>query len=132
MPAPLGPAAAPSGILHEQRREIRYQLADGGEYVVRLRLIAHEPAVLVEEDFNGVTAPGWLLDFRAGLNPTMGQGRFHRPTGLKLKGNRDGYPLDPDVVDNCQVQPFYAWWPDFSTWWAAFRPEGDYVGVFAT
>ncbi|GMU23481.1 MAG: hypothetical protein AMXMBFR13_35590 [Phycisphaerae bacterium] len=117
---------------HELLYEIRYGLIDGKEYVCRLRLIAHEPVVLIEEEFRGISAEGWLLDSGEGLNPTRAQGRFHRPTGLKLKREGDSYPLDPAVADGCLLQPFYAWWPDYSIWWGAFRPDADYVGIFTT
>src|SRR6185436_15939604 len=28
-----------------------------------------------------------------------------------------------------KLQPFYAWWPNYGLWWAAYDPGGDYVGI---
>ncbi len=118
-------------VPHRIRHEIRYQLASGASFSIALTVVAHEPVVLIEEDFKDLNTGAFRWDFRPGLNPTHahGQGRLDPPNQPKV---RAGYPIDLNQKWAGKLQPFYAWWPFYGLWWGAYRPAGDYVAVFMT
>lgn len=115
-------------VPHRYQHTVSYELADGGTYAVKLTLIAHEPVILVEEDFTGIRQGGFRLRAHAEGPPTHGHGRGR--LGPPGEGElTTGYVIDFSKDWTGKIQPFYAWWQDYGLWWGGYRPGGDYVGI---
>ncbi|MGQ9650819.1 MAG: hypothetical protein ACUVXJ_11970 [Phycisphaerae bacterium] len=108
--------------------EAKYEFADGSEYVCRYGVIPDEPVVVVHEDFRKLDAGELVLELSdpAGLTHGHGRGRLAPPGTGELT---DGYLIDFSNEWTGRIQPFYAWWKDYGLWWAAYRPDGGYVGI---
>ena len=118
------PHENPFTLLHS----MRYRFADGGEYVVRLRMMAQEPVILVEEDFRTLNKGGLRLRTSDSWHPTHGhgRGRLLPPGGAKLA---EGYEIDFSEEWSGKIQPFYAWWRNYGLWWSAYEPGGHCLGI---
>ncbi len=109
-------------------REAKYEFADGSEYVCRYGVTPDESVVVFQEDFRKVDAGELVLDLSdpSGLTHGHGRGRLAPPGEGKLTS---GYAIDFSREWTGRIQPFYAWWKDYGLWWAAYRPDGGYVGI---
>ncbi len=109
-------------------REAKYEFADGSEYVCRYGVIPDESVLVVHEDFRKLDAGELVLELSdpAGLTHGHGRGRLAPPGEGELTS---GYTIDFSKEWTGRIQPFYAWWKDYGLWWAAYRPDGGYVGI---
>lgn len=109
-------------------REARYEFADGSEYVCRYGIIPDESVIVFQEDFRKLDGGELVLDLSdpGGLTHGHGRGRLAPPGKGKLIS---GYAIDFSREWTGRIQPFYAWWKDYGLWWAAYRPDGGYVGI---
>lgn len=115
---------------HQLHQDVIYHLDGGRTYRCTWTLIADEPAILFEEDFQSIDHGELRLTFDVGEGPPMGEGHFHRATGPRASAKRSGYAIPADAADEFRLQPFYSWWADYGTRWATYTPDGPYLGLF--
>lgn len=121
-------AAIDEPISHTLRHQTRYECEGGRSYAVTITLTAHEPVVIVEEDFSQVAEGRFVLDLspKSQITHGHGRGRLHPSGEGKLER---GYEIDFREEWTGRIQPFYAWWNDYGLWWSAYKPDGDYIGI---